>query len=150
MSDTELEQSQETEQSGVNISEQEIESKIGKDIEKLKYYLEQTNELIEDDDWREIGTVNKRTKTILHEIYKLFSSVQAIKIEHGKDTPRAIRQWRKDVREKYMPWVKEMNKLSDFLDKGQERITAEEEDRKQEAKGTKEDRGRKIRNTCLG
>ena len=98
MSDTELEQSQETEQSGVNISEQEIKSKIGKDIEKLKYYLEKTDELIEDDDCREIETVNKRTKTILDEIYKLFSSVQAIKIEHGKDTPRAIRQWRKDVR----------------------------------------------------
>ena len=122
MSDTELQQSQATEQSGVNSSEQQIESNIGKEIEKLKYYLEQTDELIEDDDCREIETVNKRTKTILDEIYKLVSSAQAIKIEHGQDTPRAIRQWRKDVREKYMPLVREMNTLSDFLDKRQERI----------------------------
>ena len=43
-----------------------------------------------------------------------------------------------------MPWIREMNKLSDFLDKGQERITAEEENRKQEAKRIKEDRDRKI------
>ena len=106
--------------------------------------MEKTDELIENDDWREIEILNKRAKAILDEIYLLVSSAQAIKIEHGKDTPRAIRQWSKDVREKYMPWVREMNKLSDFLDKGQERITAEEEDRKQEAKGTKEDRDRKI------
>ena len=38
------------------------------------------------------------------------------------------------MREKYMPLVREMNKLSVFLDKGQERITAEKENRKQEAK----------------
>ena len=88
--------------------------------------------------------MNKRTTTILDEIYKLVSPAQAIKIEHGKDTPRAIRQWRKDEREKQMPWVKEMNKLSDFLVKRQERITAEEEDRKREAKRIKEDRDRKI------
>ena len=69
MSDTELQKSQETDQSGVNSSEQQIESKIGKEIEKLKYYLEQTDELIEDDDWREIETVNKLTKAILDEIY---------------------------------------------------------------------------------
>ena len=69
MSDTELQQSQQTGQSGINTSEQQIESKINKGIEKLKYYLEQADELIEDDTWREIETVNKRTKAILDEIY---------------------------------------------------------------------------------
>ena len=39
-----------------------------------------------------------------------------------------------------MPWIREMNKLSDFLDKRQKRITAKEENRKQEAKRIEEDR----------
>jgi hypothetical protein len=46
-------------------SEQQIENKINKEIEKLKYYLEQTDEFIEEQDLREIETVNKRTKAIL-------------------------------------------------------------------------------------
>ena len=43
-----------------------------------------------------------------------------------------------------MPWVKEMNKLSDFLVKRQERITAEEESREREAKRIEEDRDIEI------
>ena len=141
MSDTELQQ---TVQAGVNTSEQQIESKIDKEIEKLKYFLEQTNELIEENDLREIETVNKRTKAILDEIYNLVSTAQEMKVEQGKDTPRAIRQWKKSVREKYMPWVSEMNKLSDFLVKRQERISTEEENRKREAKRIEEERDREI------
>jgi hypothetical protein len=52
-------------------SEQQIENKINKEIEKLKYYLEQTDELIEEQDLKEIETVNKRTKAILDQIYSL-------------------------------------------------------------------------------
>jgi hypothetical protein len=52
-------------------SEQQIENKINKEIEKLKYYLEQTDELIEEQDLKEIETVNKRTKAILDKIYSL-------------------------------------------------------------------------------
>ena len=144
MSDTELQQSQQTVQAGVITSEQQIESKIDKEIEKLKYYLEQTNELIEENDLREIETVNKRTKAILDEIYNLVSTAQEMKVEQGKDTPRAIRQWKKSVREKYMPWVSEMNKLSDFLVKRQERISTEEENRKREAKRIEEERDRET------
>ena len=43
-----------------------------------------------------------------------------------------------------MPWVREMNKLCDFLVKRQERITAEEKNRKRETKRIKEDRDREI------
>ena len=93
---------------------------------------------------REIETVNKRTKAILDEIYNLVSTAQEMKVEQGKDTPRAIRQWKKSVREKYMPWVSEMNKLSDFLVKRQERISTEEENRKREAKRIEEERDAEI------
>ena len=54
-------------------SEQQIENKINKEIEKLKlkYYLEQTDEFIEEQDLREIETVNKRTKAILDPIINI-------------------------------------------------------------------------------
>ena len=93
---------------------------------------------------KEIETVNKRTKAILDEIYNLVSTAQEMKVEHAKDTPRAIRQWKKDVREKYMPWVSEMNKLSDFLARRQEQITADENDRKREAKRIEQERDREV------
>ena len=130
MSNTELQQSQQTVQAGVNTSEQQIKSKIDKEIEKLKYYLEQMNKLIDENDLRPIEMVNKCTKAILDEIYNLVLTAQEMKVEQGKDTPRAIHQWKKSVRGKYMPWVSEMNKLTDFLVKRQERISTEEENRK--------------------
>ena len=91
-------------------SEQQIENKINKEIEKLKYYLEQTDELIEEQDLREIETVNKRTKAILDQIYSLVSTAQETKVELGKSTSQEIRQWKKEVRDRYTPWVNEMNK----------------------------------------
>ena len=115
-------------------SEQQIENKINKEIEKLKYYLEQTDELIEEQDLKEIETVNKRTKAILDQIYSLVSTAQETKVELGKSTSREIRQWKKEVRDRYMPWVNEMNKLSDFLAKTQADIAAEKENKRRDAK----------------
>ena len=50
----ELGPSQQTGKTGV----QQIEIKIDKELEKLKYYLENTDELIEDDDLREMEAVD--------------------------------------------------------------------------------------------
>ena len=65
-----------TNEQPVQTSEQQIENKINKEIDKVKYYLEQTDELIEERDLREIEKVNKRTKVILDEIYNLVSTAQ--------------------------------------------------------------------------
>jgi hypothetical protein len=91
-------------------SEQQIENKINKELEKLKYYLEQTDEIIEEQDLREIETVklNKRTKAIMEQIYSLVSTAQETKVELGKSTSQEIRQWKKEVRDRYTPWVNEM------------------------------------------
>jgi hypothetical protein len=75
--------------SEAQVSEQQIENKINKEIEKLKYYLQQTDELIEEQDLREIETVNKRTKAILDQIYSLFRPLKRRKLSwqkvyHGK------------------------------------------------------------------
>jgi hypothetical protein len=70
-------------------SEQQIENKISKEIEKLKYYLEQTDELIEEQDLREIETVNKRTKAFWSKYIALFRPLKRRKlsweqVHHGK------------------------------------------------------------------
>ena len=50
-----------------------------------------------------------------------------MKVERGIETSRTIRQWKKDVRDKYMPWVNEMSKLSDCMAKRQADIVTEED-----------------------
>ena len=77
-------------ESEAQASEQQIENKINKEIEKLKYYLEQTDELIEEQDLREIETVNKHTKVILDQIYSLVANAQETKVELGKSTSQEI------------------------------------------------------------
>ena len=82
-----------------NDKEKELEIKLNKEIEKLKYYLEETDELIEEKDYKEIETVSKRSETILNEIYSLVSSMQEVKVDRGEYTARAIRQWNKSAKE---------------------------------------------------
>ena len=48
-----------------NEREKELETKINREIEKLKYYLEQTDDLLEEKDYKEIETVSKRSEVIL-------------------------------------------------------------------------------------
>ena len=86
-------------------------------------------------------TVNKRTTSILDGIYDLVSRMQEVKVESGTYTARAIRQWKKDTKDKYLLWITEIAKLSDILTKRNDEIANEEEKRKREAK---EERGRRT------
>ena len=88
-----------------NEEESELETKINKEIEKLKYYLEQTDELIEERDYNDIETVSKRSESILDEIYNLVFCMQEVKVDQGEYTARAIRQWKKTAKEIYAPWL---------------------------------------------
>ena len=58
MIDTEAQTSDQTEQ----IKEKQIENKVNKEIDKLKYYLEQADKLTEEKVLREIEAVNTRAK----------------------------------------------------------------------------------------
>ena len=88
MIDTEAQTSDQTEQ----IKEKQIENKVNKEIDKLKYYLEQADELTEEKVLREIEAVNTRAKAILDEIYNLVSTAQEMKVDFGTNTTPAIRQ----------------------------------------------------------
>ena len=62
-----------------NDSQKDLEIKLNKEIEKLKCYLEETDELIEEKDYKGINIVRKRSEAVLDEIYSLVSSMQEVK-----------------------------------------------------------------------
>jgi hypothetical protein len=67
-----------------NEKEKEFETKIKKSIEKLRFYLEQTDDLIEEKDYKKIETVSKRSQAILDERYDLVLSMQEVKVDRGE------------------------------------------------------------------
>ena len=99
----------------------------------MKYYLEQTDDLLDEKDYKEIEMVSKRSEVILNEIYSLVSSMQEVKVDQGEYTARAICQWKKIAKETYVPWVSRLDKLQSVLAKRKDDINREETDKKREA-----------------
>lgn len=119
--------------------EKQLEKEIDKEVEKLKYYLEQANDLIAEGDYKEIEVVNKRTSNILDKIHNLTSDMQELKIENGAHTQRAIRQWKKEVKDKFSYLLVEMDKLIEFLGSRQKKINDEAEQNQLKSKYEKEE-----------
>ena len=70
--------------------EKDQEKKIRKEIEKLQFYLEEVDELIEGENFNEIKQVCKRTLEIQDKLNDLVSQLQELKIELGHSSQRAI------------------------------------------------------------
>ena len=70
--------------------EKDLLAEVEKEIEKLKYYLEESNEIIEQEDFVEIEVTHKRTTAIHDKLCNLIAHVQEVKIERGIETARAI------------------------------------------------------------
>ena len=121
-------------------TEEKLKLEIDKEIEKLKYYLEQADDIIKEGDFGEIEVINKRTADILDKINNLVANVQELKVDRGAETPRAIRQWKKDTKEKYTQWDSEKKKLSDAISRRQTEIDDEIERKKQEIQREKDER----------
>ena len=116
-----------------NEEEKQLDLKINKEIDKLKYYLEQTDDLIKEEDYKEMEMVSKRSEAILDTIYGLVSNMQEVKVDRGMYSARDIRQWKKNVKERYSLWVTALNALQDVVSKRKEEITGEETSRKRDA-----------------
>jgi adenylate cyclase class IV len=74
-------------------NEQIVESlqlEIKKEIEKLKYYVENADETINEGDFNEIKIINNRATAILDKINTLVASIQELKIDRG-ETARNVR-----------------------------------------------------------
>lgn len=95
--------------------EKDLLAEVEKEIGKLKYYLEESNEIIEQEDFVEIEVTHKRTTAIHDKLCNLIAHVQELKIERGIETARAIRQWKKDTKERYAPWTLQMGKIENAM-----------------------------------
>ena len=63
--------------------EQRFVKEIDKEINKLRYFLEETEELIEIKDYTEMEIVNKRAGNIITTLSDLVSQTEELKIEGG-------------------------------------------------------------------
>lgn len=105
------------------ISEQEegLEKKIKKEIDKLKFYLEEGDELLEYCDYSEIALTCKGTDEIQDRLNDLVSTLQELKIDRGISTQRDVRQWKKELKTTYALILEMKTKLSKVLDKRERR-----------------------------
>ena len=92
--------------SHVDNQEKVLEGKINKAIDKLKYYLAETDELIENEDISELKIASKRSDKIRDEVTDLISSVQELKLDSGNTTQRAIRALKKELKASFAPLLK--------------------------------------------
>ena len=109
-----------------NTAEQKLEGDIDKEISKLKYFLEEADEIIQAKNYSEMEAINNRAGKIIDKISELISQTEELKIDNGK-TPRSVRQWRKDTKSKYSPLIAEKEKIAQQLKKKQQEIDHEME-----------------------
>ena len=74
--------------------EQQLEKEIDKEIHKLKYFLDETDELIKLRDYTEMDIANRRAEKIVGKLSDLVSQVEELKIDHSdySVSARSVRQ----------------------------------------------------------
>ncbi|XP_028410907.1 uncharacterized protein LOC114533565 [Dendronephthya gigantea] len=116
-----------------NAGEQKLEGDIEKEIAKLKYFLEETNEIIEAKDYDEMEAIYNRAGKIIVKISELISQAEELKIDNGKTT-RTVRQWKKETKSKYSELIVDNEKIAQQLKEKQEKAQDEAELRRLELK----------------
>ena len=101
--------------------EQQLEKEIDKEIHKLKYFLDETDELIKLTDYTEIDFANRRAEKIAGKLSHLISQAEELKIDHGVSL-RSVRRWKKDVKARYSTFLVDKEKLAKFLNNRQEEM----------------------------
>ena len=100
---------------------QQLEKEIDKEIHKLKYFLDETDELIKLTDYTEIDFANRRAEKIAGKLSHLISQAEELKIDHGVSL-RSVRRWKKDVKARYSTFLVDKEKLAKFLNNRQEEM----------------------------
>ena len=113
--------------------EQRLEKEIDKEIQKLKYFLEETDDLIQLKDYTEMEIANRRAEKIVERLSDLISQAEEMKIDQGMSA-RSVRQWKKDVKSRYSAFTADKERLAKFLNNRQEEIDEEMERKRLEAK----------------
>lgn len=115
---------EEAEQPEISEEEKQFEKEIGLEINKLEYYLEDVDELIESQDLKEIKVTSKRVDEIFDKLNDLVLKVQELKLEKGH-TQRSVRQWKKDVKSKYAALVTQKGRLVKTLEDKEKQLENE-------------------------
>ena len=89
---------------------------IGKEIAKLNYYTEQSDELIEIGDAIEMEIATNSVKVIHNKIIELTGKVEEMKLEQGESS-RSVRQWKKGVKDRYAGMLEQNEKMLRALTK---------------------------------
>ena len=110
---------------------EKLEDDINKEISKLNYFLEETDELIRNKDYDEMGNLHKRADKIIDKLADIIAQEEELKLDSGV-TPRAVRQWKKDVRSWYLALVQDKNKLSREIQDKQRDLEREREQQQAE------------------
>ena len=119
------------EETRVKEDEKKFEDEINKEISKLKYFLEEADELIENRDYAEMDILNKREEKIINKFTDIIAQTEELKLDNGT-TPRAVREWKKDVRSMYLSLVEDKEELSREIKRRQEDLERESEERPSE------------------
>jgi hypothetical protein len=75
------------EETRVNEDEKKFEDEINKEISKLKYFLEEADDLIENRDYAEMDILDKRAGKIINQLTDLIAQTEELKLDNGT-TPR--------------------------------------------------------------
>ena len=118
---------------GPREDEQRTEGEIQKEINKLKYFLEETDDLIPIKDYAEMEIVTKRAEKIADRLSDLISHAEELKIDRGASS-RSVRQWKKHVKSSYAALIADKERMSKTLKNRQEEIKEEFERRQLESK----------------
>ena len=81
---------------------------IETEIAKLKFYADQSDDLVEDNDRQKIELVADRMNKIHQIILTLISQIQEKKIENG-EKDQDVRQWKKEMKSIYNPFLEEID-----------------------------------------
>ena len=108
----------------VNPEEQRLEGSIDKEIAKLRYFLEETDQIITEKNYGEMEAVNNRAAKILDKISELILQAEELKIDNGK-TSCSVRQWKKETKSKYAEFIEHKERLVQQLKKNQENLERE-------------------------
>ena len=122
----------EAEESAASHDEEKLlEGEIEKEVKKLKYFLEETDDLIQLKDYVEMEIANKRADRIIDKLADLISQAEELKIDNGASS-RSVRQWKKDVNSRYATLMADKERLSKILKNRKDEMDGERERRRQE------------------
>ena len=89
-----------------------LERDIDKEVAKLKHYMEPADKLIENNDYLEMKIAVKQGSQIISKIMDLISQLESMKLDF-EASARDVRQWKKDKKNEFSPFVQEGDKISD-------------------------------------